>query len=67
MARFAVLPIMIDHCNRQRSYWYLTDESNSEPCRVAERKALQGRVGHTHFVLRCSFFGPFQVREEIHD
>jgi RimJ/RimL family protein N-acetyltransferase len=66
LASFALLCILNADRHRQRSYWYLVEESNLASIRVAERANFRRTALGTR-TSRCGvrFFGAYQIREQL--
>jgi RimJ/RimL family protein N-acetyltransferase len=66
LASFALLSILNADRHRQRSYWYLVDESNLASIRVAERANFRRTALGTR-TSRCGvrFFGAYRIREQF--
>jgi RimJ/RimL family protein N-acetyltransferase len=67
LASFALLSILAADPNRQRSYWYVVEESNSASSRVAERAHFRrAALGIRTSFCGVRFLGAYQIREELH-
>ena len=66
LATFALLTILQADHNRQRTYWYLTDESNLASTRVAEHAKFFAAASGTrtrYFGVRL--FGAYRIHEQL--